>query len=76
MWSAAPKSMTHMEEDERKHVLVLLDTTSVVTEVDVVISDNEHIEIFDFYSTTSYNSDVHVPDYDNNDTQFLMRVSC
>ena len=29
MWSVAPKSMTHMEEDEKKHVLVLLDSMSV-----------------------------------------------
>ena len=29
MWSVAPESMTHMEEDEKKHVLVLLDSMSV-----------------------------------------------
>ena len=39
MWSVAPKSMTHMEEEEIKHVLVLLDLTSVVIEVDVDLSD-------------------------------------
>ena len=39
MWSVAPKSMTHVEEDERKHVLVLLDSTSVVMDVDADLSD-------------------------------------
>ena len=34
MWSVAPKSMTHVEEDEIKHVLVLPDLTSVLLEVD------------------------------------------
>ena len=33
MWSKAPKSMTHVEEDEIKHVLVLPDSTSVGIEV-------------------------------------------
>ena len=47
--------MTHVEEDERKHVLVLLDSTSVVITVDVDLSDNEQIEIFNYYSATSYN---------------------
>ena len=41
-----------------------------------VISDDEHIEIFDFYSTASYNFGIHVLDYDNNDTQLFLRVSC
>ena len=31
--------MTHVEEDERKHVLVLPDSTSVVIEVDADLSD-------------------------------------
>ena len=39
MWSMAPKSMTHMEEEEIKHVLILLDSTSVVIEVDADLSD-------------------------------------
>ena len=39
MWSVAPKSITHMEEDERKHVLVLPDSMSVVIEVDADLSD-------------------------------------
>ena len=39
MWSMAPKSMTHVEEDERKHVLVLPDSASVVMEVDANLSD-------------------------------------
>ena len=38
MWSMAPESMTHVEE-EIKHVLVLPDSTSVVIEVDVYLSD-------------------------------------
>ena len=29
--------------------------------------DKEQTEIFDFYYATSYNYDVHVLDYDNND---------
>ena len=33
-----------------------------------MISDNEHIEIFDFYSTTSYNFGIYVLDYGINDT--------
>ena len=39
MWSMTPKSMTHVEEDERKHVLVLPDSASVVMEVDANLSD-------------------------------------
>ena len=34
MWSVAPKSMTHVEEEEIKNVLVLLDSTSVLIEVE------------------------------------------
>ena len=34
MWSVAPKSMTHVEEEEIKHVLVLPDSTSVLIEAD------------------------------------------
>ena len=34
MWSVAPESITHVEEEEIKHVLVLLDSMSVVIEVD------------------------------------------
>ena len=34
MWSMTPKSMTHVEEDERKHVLVLSDSASVEIGVD------------------------------------------
>ena len=41
-----------------------------------MISDNEQTEIFDFYSVASYNSGVHVLNYDNNDTQLVLRVSC
>ena len=39
MWSVASKSMTHMEEDERKHVLVLPNSASVMIEVDADLSD-------------------------------------
>ena len=39
MWSVTPESMTHIEEDERKHVLVLPDLASVVIEVDADLSD-------------------------------------
>ena len=39
MWSVAPESMTHVEEDERKHVLVLPDSASVVKDVDADLSD-------------------------------------
>ena len=39
MWSVASESMNHVEEDEIKHVLVLLDSTSVVIEVDADLSD-------------------------------------
>ena len=35
----ALESMTHMEEDEKKYVLVLPDSISVVIEVDVDLSD-------------------------------------
>ena len=34
MWSMAPESMTHVEEEEIKLVLVLPNSTSVVLEVD------------------------------------------
>ena len=40
-----------------------------------VISNDEHIEIFDFYSAASYNVVVYVLDYGNNDKQLLLRVS-
>ena len=39
MWSVALESMTHVEEEEIKHVLVLPDSTSVVIEVDADLSD-------------------------------------
>ena len=39
MWLVALELMTHVEEDEIKHVLVLLDSTSVVIEVDADLSD-------------------------------------
>ena len=39
MRSVAPELMTHVEEDEIKHVLVLLYSTSVVIEVDANLSD-------------------------------------
>ena len=39
MWSVAPESMTQVEEEEIKHVLVLLDSTSVLIEVDADRSD-------------------------------------
>ena len=35
----AIESMTHVEEDKRKHVLVLPDSTSVVMDVDADLSD-------------------------------------
>ena len=34
MWLMAPESMTRVEEEEIKHVLVLPDSTSVLIEVD------------------------------------------
>ena len=39
MGSVAPEPMTHVEEDERNEVLVLPDSTSVVMDVDVDLSD-------------------------------------
>ena len=39
MWLVAPESITHVEEEEIKHVLVLLDLMSVVIEVDANLSD-------------------------------------
>ena len=39
MWSVAPELMTHVEEDERKHVLVLPDSTSVEIGVDEDLSN-------------------------------------
>ena len=41
-----------------------------------MIFDDERTEIFDFYSTASYNSGIHVLDCGNNDTLLLSRVSC
>ena len=67
MRSMAPESMTHVEEEEIKHVLVLPDSTSVMIEVDAD---------FDFYYAASYNSGIHVLDYGNTNTQQLLRVSC
>ena len=39
MWSVAPKPMTYVEEDERKHMLVLPDSASVMMDVDENLSD-------------------------------------
>ena len=39
MCLVASESMTYMEEDERKHVLFLPDSASVVIEVDSNLSD-------------------------------------
>ena len=39
MWLVAPESMTHVEEEEIKHVFVLPDLTSVVIEVDADLSN-------------------------------------
>ena len=39
MWSVAPESMTHVEEEEIKYVLVLPNSASIVIEVDVDLSD-------------------------------------
>ena len=39
MWYVALESMTQVEEEERKHVLVLLDSTSVVIEFDADLRD-------------------------------------
>ena len=39
MWSVALESMTHVEEEEIKYVLVVSDSTSVVIEVDADLSD-------------------------------------
>ena len=39
MWSVALGSMTDVEEDERKHMLVLPNSTSVVMDVDADLSD-------------------------------------
>ena len=39
MWYVAPKSMTQIEEEEIKHVLVLPNSTSVMIEVDANLSD-------------------------------------
>ena len=39
MWSVALESKTHVKEDERKHVLVLPDSTSVEIGVEADLSD-------------------------------------
>ena len=39
MWSMAPGSMTHVEKDKRKHMLVLPDSTSVDIGADANLSD-------------------------------------
>ena len=39
MWSVDLESMTHVEEDERKHVLVFPDSVSVEIGVDAYLSD-------------------------------------
>ena len=63
-----PESMTQVEEEERKHVLVLPDSTSVEIEVE------SHTEIFDFYSTASNNSGLHVLDYGNKGNVLASKV--
>ena len=72
----AAKSMTHFEEEEIRHVLGLPVQTSIV-EWRHPSMIHEHIEIFDFYSTTSYNFGVHhALDDSNNNTQLHLRISC
>ena len=39
MWSVDPESMTHVEEEEIKQLLVLPDSMSVVIEVNADLSD-------------------------------------
>ena len=39
MWSVALESMTHVEEDEIKHLLVLPDSSSLDIKVDADLSD-------------------------------------
>ena len=39
MWLVAPESMTHVEEEEIKHVLVLPDSTTVLIKVEAKLSD-------------------------------------
>ena len=39
MWSVALESMTHVEENEIKHVLVLADSMSVVIKVNANLSE-------------------------------------
>ena len=38
MWLVASKSMTHVKEDERKHVLILPDSARVTMDVDADLS--------------------------------------
>ena len=40
MWLVALQSVTHLEEVEIRHMLVLLDSASVVVEVDADLSDS------------------------------------
>ena len=39
MWLVVPKLMTHVEEEEIKHMLVLPDSTSVVIGIEGDLSD-------------------------------------
>ena len=40
MWSVAPKSMTHLEEDKIRHVLGLPNSASIVLGVEALFNDS------------------------------------
>ena len=40
MWSVAPESMTHLEEEEIRHVLGLPNPASIVLEVETPFNDS------------------------------------
>ena len=40
MWFVAPESMTHLEDEEIRHVLGLLDLASIVLGVEVLLNDS------------------------------------
>ena len=40
MWSVAPESMTHLEEEEIRHVLGLPDPASIMLGVEALFNDS------------------------------------
>ena len=91
MWSVAPESMTHLEEEDIRHVSSLPNLESVVVGVEAwhthmlkaqlttlrycLQTQCEQIEIFDFDLAASYTPYVYVMAYNNNNIPLSLRAN-